>query len=150
MPKYQGMNINISAYARIYGLKPSTLRSRMKRNVPLDKLFAPPGAMTSGLYKDHAAEYRAWASIKHRCSQFGYIYKMTPRWKDFRTFLQDVGPRPSPAHELRLKDRAIRHYNPDNVHWVKAKPRHTTKAYRLPKKVTGRLDWLLKAKPPED
>lgn len=144
MARYNdNLNINIARTAKTTGIHPSTLRSRIERGTPPDKLFAPVGSYAKRLHTKYPAEYRIWAQIKHRCRLPNQKPIMAKAWYDFDMFLRDVGPRPSPNHQLRLKDRSLRYYNPDNVHWVLTNP-------RLPKKVTGRLDWLLIATPPED
>lgn len=38
------------------------------------------------------------------------------RWNDFYAFLEDVGERPSPIHDLTRKDKKAP-YGPDNVYW---------------------------------
>jgi len=135
--------INVPRLAKKTGINASTLRSRLERGVPLDKLHLPPGGLAKRLHEQYPAEYKIWAQIKHRCKDAIRLPRMELAWEKFEVFLRDVGPRPSPHHQLRLKNRATRYYSKDTVHWVPCAP-------RLPRKVTGRLDWLLKATPPED
>ena len=154
MPKYRGVNINVEQYARIYGLPPSTLRSRIERGVPLENLYAPPKTLAKKLHEKHPAEYRVWSRIRHHIKRTNSWRTMTPRWKSFRYFLIDVGPRPSPNHQLRLKNPQSGEYNGDTVHWVLPKPKPQRKARRKPKTpnplILGRLNWLLYAAPEEE
>ena len=139
------MTLDIRRLAKATGINPSTLRSRLERDVPLDKIHLPPGALAKRLNKRYPAEYKIWAQIKHRCKDPLRLPRMELAWEQFDLFLRDVGPRPSPNHQLRLKPKArtSRYYCKDNCHWVLCAP-------RLPRKVTGRLDWLLKAVPEDD
>lgn len=43
--------------------------------------------------------------------------RVCDRWKSFRKFLADVGPRPSPNHTLNRK-KTDGHYEPGNVEWA--------------------------------
>ncbi len=71
-------------------------------------------------------EYRVWNGMLNRCrnpnvpnykSYGGRGITVDPRWNDFITFLNDVGPRPHPDFVL---DRIDNHkgYFPDNVRWT--------------------------------
>jgi len=156
MPKYRGVHINIEQYAKIYGLHPSTLRSRIERNVPLEKLYAPPKTLAKRLHERHPAEYRVWSRIRHQIKHSASRRTMTPRWDDFAYFLLDVGPRPSPKHQLRLKNPHSTEYNPETVHWVlpKPKPKPQRKARRKPQTtnplILGQLTWLMYATPEDE
>ena len=145
MPKHRTLNIDISAMSKSTGLHPSTLRSRLERGTPPENIFAPAGGLAKHLHKKHRAEYRIWARIKHRCRHPNRPPFMWRSWDTFETFIRDVGPRPTPLHQLRLIDRSNRSYDPSNVHWVLCAPRKT----RKPKQVTGQLNWLLNATPEE-
>ena len=82
--------------------------------------------------KDHrtwTAEYRAWVSMKTRCSNryvdradyknyYGRGIRICERWlESFENFLADVGRRPSRAHSLdRINNDG--NYEPGNVRWA--------------------------------
>lgn len=71
-------------------------------------------------------EYGIWAGMKARCynerhGKFKYYggrgIGVCARWRnDFPAFLEDVGPRPSPAHSLGRLDNDG-NYEPGNVEW---------------------------------
>jgi hypothetical protein len=70
--------------------------------------------------------YRSWCSMIQRCTnQENPNYKnygargikICERWRDFATFLADVGHRPSPAHTLE-RDKNDGNYEPGNVRWA--------------------------------
>lgn len=69
--------------------------------------------------------YRAWGSMIARCnnpshtsykSYGGRGIKVCDRWRSFPSFLEDVGERPTPAHQLDRVDNNG-NYSPDNVKW---------------------------------
>src|SRR5438094_3143938 len=72
-------------------------------------------------------EYISWEAMKQRCFDpkkpnyhlyGGRGITVCERWMDFRNFLADMGPRPSPAHSLdRFPDRDG-NYEPGNVRWA--------------------------------
>lgn len=70
-------------------------------------------------------EYSNWLAMMKRCnnenaacysSYGGRGIKVCPEWKDFETFLRDVGPRPSADHSLGRIDNDG-DYEPSNVEW---------------------------------
>lgn len=77
-----------------------------------------------------SAEYRIWTSMltrchNERCKSFarygGRGITVCERWRaDFAAFLADVGPRPSPRHQIDRIDNA-RGYEPGNVRWATAR-----------------------------
>ena len=79
-----------------------------------------------------SAERMAWSNMWLRTSDT-YIrpqnYKgrgitVCERWKDFLSFLEDVGPRPSPKHSLDRWPNNDGNYEPGNVRWATAKEQY--------------------------
>jgi len=71
-------------------------------------------------------EYQIWNSMWRRCTTPNHIsYKryggagvtVCARWKKFRAFYEDMGPRPSPQHTIDRKDGA-KGYEPGNCRWA--------------------------------
>lgn len=75
---------------------------------------------------NHTAEYRAWTSMKTRCTnpnapQFERYgkrgIKVCSKWMhSFEAFYADVGPRPTPRHSLGRRNNDG-NYTPRNVRW---------------------------------
>lgn len=75
----------------------------------------------------YTPEYRAWQTARHRCTcetspawadYGGRGIRMCDRWLNSpEAFLADVGPRPTPRHEIDREDNDG-HYEPGNVRWV--------------------------------
>lgn len=72
------------------------------------------------------AEYTAWENMTERCRSpkhprwpryGGRGITVCDRWRAFANFLDDLGPRPSPAHSLERIDNDGR-YEPGNVQWA--------------------------------
>lgn len=72
-------------------------------------------------------EYKTWLGIKRRCTD--HAYKDFPMWggrgirvcarwdESFEAFLADMGPRPSPRHQIdRMNPNG--NYEPGNCRWV--------------------------------
>ena len=72
------------------------------------------------------SEYGIWAQMKRRCltpsvpaykDYGGRGIRVCARWMDFRSFLADMGRRPSPKHSIdRINNDG--HYEPGNVRWA--------------------------------
>lgn len=82
-------------------------------------------AATHGM--SYSAEYRAWQDMIRRCSnphapEFenygGRGISVCGRWRTFKTFLADVGPRPSRYHSLDRFPDNDGNYEPGNVRWA--------------------------------
>jgi hypothetical protein len=84
-------------------------------------------------------EYEVWSAMRGRCmrkSHKEYAYYggrgigVDPRWDDFPTFLEDMGPRPD-GHSLDRIDND-KGYGPDNCRWAtRAEQNQNTRATRL-------------------
>jgi len=75
-------------------------------------------------------EYSTWSLMIQRCEdpssdRYGYYggrgISVCPKWRtSFAAFLEDVGPKPSPAHSLDRID-PNGNYEPGNVRWATKK-----------------------------
>ena len=115
--------------------------ARLRRGWSLDRaLTAPPrhqglGPATHG--RTQTKEYRAWQSMRYRCSSSAYQswhryggrgLSVCERWrKSFEAFFEDMGPAPSPRHSLGRMNNDLG-YQPSNVEWQTAKQQAQTRA----------------------
>jgi len=70
--------------------------------------------------------YKVWCGMKARCdcqTATGYSnygargITVCERWRDFASFVSDIGPRPSMGHTLNRVDNDG-HYEPGNCNWA--------------------------------
>ena len=81
-----------------------------------------------------------WMGMKNRCnrpsSQDYHRYgargiKVCDRWLDFRNFLADMGPRPSPKHSIDRFPNNDGNYEPGNCRWATEREQSLNKSTTL-------------------
>ena len=81
------------------------------------------------LYLRFKAEYNVWSLMRQRCRNLsnqdfkhygGRGIKVCPQWESFKTFLNDMGPRPDPSLWLGRLD-VNGDFKPTNCHWTEPK-----------------------------
>jgi hypothetical protein len=93
--------------------------------------------------QDHPAYkhplYPTWALMRRRCTSpkdshypnyGGRGITVCERWNDFRAFVADMGPKPSPAHTLEREDNDG-NYDPFNTVWALPKVQQNNKRTSL-------------------
>lgn len=75
----------------------------------------------------HTSEYKVWATIKSRCLNplhddyhhyGGRGITISKSWSDsFESFIEDMGPRPSPKHSIERRDNSFG-YSKNNCYWA--------------------------------
>lgn len=77
--------------------------------------------------KSSTSEYQAWRCMWQRCTDpnglqyLSYKDRAPPeRWRDFRVFFKDMGPRPSLDCSIERVDNS-KSYGPDNCVWATSK-----------------------------
>jgi hypothetical protein len=86
----------------------STISSELERDI--ETLSA------SALREKYDAEASSHRNMKRRCGDGDFTYD--PAWSDFRTFLRDMGAKPSPLWTLDRIDGRVKHYGPGAVRWA--------------------------------
>ena len=138
MPKtvqmtYEGVSRSITEWAKHAGIKYPTLVARLRKGWSLETALTTPimptGAATWKHGQSGKKEYKAWLSMRRRCSDpnrhnahryLGRGITVCKEWQDdLRAFLDYVGPAPSPYHSLGRIDND-RGYEPGNVRWETA------------------------------
>lgn len=75
-------------------------------------------------------EYRSWRSMMKRCygendpnylDYGGKGITVCERWKDFKNFREDMGPRPSAQHSIDRFPNRNGNYEPSNCRWATKK-----------------------------
>ena len=70
---------------------------------------------TQELHRKYSAE-----ASTHRNILIGRGTGVAPSWREFKSFLSEVGPKPSPEHSLVLLNRYERTYGPGRTRWMTA------------------------------
>ena len=138
MPKrveitHEGATRCISEWATHSDIKYHTLAARLRKGwsfqQAISRLPQPMGAATWKHGQSGKKEYKAWLSMRRRCSDpnrhnahryLGRGITVCKEWQDdLHAFLAHVGPAPSPQHSLGRIDND-RGYEPGNVRWESA------------------------------
>ncbi len=79
---------------------------------------------------NRVAEFQVWCQMRSRCKPNGGRetrnygdrgIRVCERWENsFIAFMEDMGPRPSPAHSIE-RENVNGHYEPENCRWATSK-----------------------------
>jgi len=95
-------------------------------------------------------EYSPWCAMRARCSNpknnrwaryGGRGITVCARWDSFRAFLADMGPRPTPSHQIdRINNNG--NYEPSNCRWATQleNMRHTSRTV-IDMSIARRIRW---------
>jgi hypothetical protein len=88
----------------------------------LDRETCRKRMTTHGMTK--SPEHRSWACMKARIRGYDPHHRkyyadvnLDPRWEKFENFLKDMGPKPSPKHEID-RINPFGNYEPGNCRWA--------------------------------
>lgn len=79
-----------------------------------------------GGHKNKLSEYKSWLAMRNRCNNpshdnydryGGRGITYDPAWDDFSVFLEDMGKKPTPKHQLERVDND-KNYNKENCIWA--------------------------------
>lgn len=92
-------------------------------------MSSPLAKLIDGVVSEKHPLYPIWLHMRQRClyptcKEYKYYgargITICERWDDFRSFVEDVGTKPSSLHSLDRKDNNG-NYEPDNVRWATKK-----------------------------
>ncbi len=97
----------------------------------------PPSQLRHGDARDGAVapEYNSWAAMWKRCTRpatpgyqryGGRGITVCPTWRQYETFLADMGRKPSTQHTLDRRDTNAG-YTPENCRWATRHEQHRNK-----------------------
>jgi hypothetical protein len=111
--------------------------------------------------KRKSSEYVAWTNMHDRCrNENAENYKdyggrgitVCDRWNDFENFLADMGPKPSPEHELDRYPDNNGNYEPSNCRWAtpieQANNRRTNHLLTINERTQTIAEWAREASIP--
>lgn len=113
----------------------------LKREILLDRNQA---LSTHGMSK--TPEYTVWIGIRRRCEDpkdksypryGGRGILVCQRWGRFENFIFDMGPRPSPRHQIERLNN-VKGYSPDNCVWDTTKAQSRNKRNNIVVAYAGR------------
>lgn len=132
---FRGESLSVAEWSERLGIKAGTIRNRLKQNRPLDEVFHQgrlktiPEFRARRAYQKHGMsgtrEHRAWRAMLNRCTKpdhpawsdyGGRGIGVDPRWQDFLTFLEDMGPCPEGCSLDRID--VLGGYEAKNCRWA--------------------------------